>query len=67
MKLFSVSAVWHPYRCRHDMIKTSVIMAETREEAKAKFIKNVSMPEGSHISISEWEDGIFTMQARKIV
>lgn len=66
MKLFSVSASWHPYRCRHDMIQTAIIMAETREEAKEKFIKNVSVPEGSHIGILEWEDGIYTTSARKI-
>lgn len=67
MKLFSVSASWHPKGCRKDMIKTAVIMAETREEAEAKFKSNVWYPEDSHIRVSEWEDGIFTLQARKII
>ena len=66
MKLFSVSAHWHIKGHRYDMIQTAVIMAKTEEEAIKKYKANVSYPEGASVSAVEWDDGIYTLNARQI-
>lgn len=67
MKLFSVTASWHPYKAKKDLRQTSVIMAESREEAIEKFNGAVSYPKGARIDVMEWESGIYTMSIRKAI
>lgn len=67
MKLYSVTARWHVKGYRKDMIQTTLVMAESREAAREKFDANLHYPEGTSISILEWEDGIYTTNARKMI
>lgn len=67
MKLFSVSAVWHKKYERKDWIKTAIIMAESREEAIKKYKFSVSYPENARVDATEWKDGIYTLNAKKMI
>lgn len=66
MKLFSVSAIWHVKGCHKDTIQTSIIMAETREEARAIFEEVVKYPENSRIDINEWGRS-YTLSPRRMI
>lgn len=66
MKLYSVNAIWKPYRYRYRMCKTAVIIAESEGEAIAKFKEHVSYPEGADISCYVWVNGVYTLRERKL-
>lgn len=66
MKLFSVSAVWRPTGCKKRISRSSVIMAESEQEAIEKFNKAVTYPQNAIVDTMEWTSGIFTMSDRTV-
>lgn len=66
MKLYSVSAIWKPYRNRYNRCITALIIAESEGEAVAKFKKCVTYPEGAIIHSAVWEGGIYTLRVKRL-
>lgn len=66
MKLYSVSAIWKPYKAKKRTYQTALIIAESEEEAINKFKENVKYPNDAVVSAMVWDDGIYTLKPRQV-
>lgn len=64
-KLFSVTCRWHVKNAKKDLVKTSIILASSEDQAKSIFTATETIPENAHIQVLQWDNGIFTMSTRK--
>lgn len=70
MKLYSVTAYYHKKYEKRDWIETEIIMAETEEEARAIFDREVTFPANAkvlNISVFEHKNGTYKLSAHKCV